>query len=431
MNTEDREEYIVDILPTEDSRYASNGFGNNGASVTTNGGSLDAIVDQAFGQLLGQRTSEDVNAFQTALENAFVEKKQGNQTVYEWQPYSYTGNDSSDLGGGVTGAQASLYYRAKTILKDVLRLLEGLKPLRTTADPENSDAIRAVVNSEVTELVRELGLPGGPRGQRVDYYFRRLLGENFTAEDSGDLMRLVRTLGLRRNRINTVAEEENYSNYLILRDYLLSLHDSWQTYKTEELEGAYLGPQLVDLSRALAVVAESVRETYRLMNRYFLGPDERRSVVINFTDAADPDLDINNSGFVLPNDMIYTFDADGAFVEILENGSSIPDQPSYAPNLKQSMTIAELLDWVTEFATKEGPMLVQEGGKLGIANAFEEKAFVLMVLVQAAAVVEPKPNSALRRGGVVRSLQDLAAQLYEVKRLASEINVPWFFDDHR
>ncbi|MEO1296479.1 MAG: hypothetical protein AAFW75_11860 [Cyanobacteria bacterium J06636_16] len=430
-----REEYLVDILPEERDGLTGSPA-SNGIS-----GTLDAIVDQAFGKLLGQQNPSNIDDFQAALANAFVEKKQGSRTTYEWQPYAYSNSSSaSDLGGGVTGAQASLYYRAKAILSDVLRLLAELKPLNPAADMENIEAVRSIVRNEVNELVRELGLPGGPRTQRVDHDFQRLLGANLDGQ-SGDLNRLTQVLGLNRESINTVTEEENYSNFLILRDYVTSLEDSWTTYKEDSQEDAYLGPQLVDLSRTLAAVAESVKETYRLMNRVFLGPNERQSVFVNFTDAEYVDVDVDTENkftfsnqFRLPDGTFYRFEEDGSFDAILitpnnDPGNSdelAPTQPTYAPNLAQSMTIAELLDWTMEFAAKEGPMLVQSSGKLGIADAFEEKAFVLMVLVQAAGAIAPeKLNSAMRRGGVMNALRDLAAQLYEVKRLAAAIRSPF------
>lgn len=453
------EEVIVDLLPV-DGQYASNNGTASSAPATSN---LDDIVQNAFNRLIGSADITDAKSLQTALTNAYVEKKQGNRTTYEWQPYTYSAN-AADLGGGVTGAQASLHYRAKSILSDVLRLLDRLQPLKTDSDRENSDAIKAVVRSEVSELVRELGLPGGPREQRIDLYFLQLLGQGENAETSGDLYQLKDALGLKGDLVNTVTEEENFSNFLILRDYVISLKDSWEQYKEQSQKNAFLGPQLVDISRSLAVIAESVRETYRLMDRYLLGPEERKTVVLNFDRAGEiitvdknsnvPDLPENfldagslqpaiNKGeiglrqFYLTGDESLPKDQRSLYRFVYQIKSQLSDGvsqligmpiykglPDYAPNLSRSMTVAELLDWVSEFATKEGPLLVQSGGKLGIADAFEEKSFVLMTLVKAATAITPKPNSAFRREGVIRALDDLSAQLYEVKRLAAAIQPP-------
>jgi ABC-type phosphate transport system permease subunit len=74
-------------------------------------------------------------------------------------------------------------------------------------------------------------------------------------------------------------------------------------------------------------------------------------------------------------------------------------------------------------ATKEWPALAKDGGKLGIAKTIAETADKLMILVQAASYA-PVRNSAFRRAGVVRSLRDLAFQIYQVKRLASALILP-------
>ena len=62
------------------------------------------------------------------------------------------------------------------VLDHSLPLLEMLKPLRPDADDESTISMRALVRSALSELVGELGNVGGPRVQRVNEYFTRLLG---------------------------------------------------------------------------------------------------------------------------------------------------------------------------------------------------------------------------------------------------------------
>ena len=76
----------------------------------------------------------------------------------------------------VTGAQASIYARAKVALDQSLPLLDGLTSLRTDILPEDQQATRSIVRTELTQLVNELGIAGGPRVQRVDELFGYLLG---------------------------------------------------------------------------------------------------------------------------------------------------------------------------------------------------------------------------------------------------------------
>src|SRR5437660_93036 len=43
------------------------------------------------------------------------------------------------------------------------------------ADPQDTEAVRAIIRSEMGELVNELGMPRGPRVQRVDSLFSLLI----------------------------------------------------------------------------------------------------------------------------------------------------------------------------------------------------------------------------------------------------------------
>jgi hypothetical protein len=67
---------------------------------------------------------------------------------WEWKPQNYM--VQADLGE-VTGAQASIYTRAKAAIDQALPLLDGLTPLREDADPEDCEAIRALVRSELKD----------------------------------------------------------------------------------------------------------------------------------------------------------------------------------------------------------------------------------------------------------------------------------------
>jgi hypothetical protein len=149
-------------------------------------------------------------------------------------------------------------------------------------------------------------------------------------------------------------------------------------------------------------MAESVRETYRIMDLVFLGPEERQSVFIDFTQARANEMPAGIA-FPLPDN----------------TGYSIQDTLQLVP----AMDLERLLCWAIRFATEEGPTLARSGGKLGIANVIAKTAQKLMILLQAASYV-PVRNSAFRRAGALRALRDLAFQTYQVQRLAQELIPP-------
>ena len=130
-------------------------------------------------------------------------------TTWTWTPRSYA--VQVDMTA-ITGAQASIYQRAKAALDQSLPLLDGLYALDPTADPQDTEATRTIVRSALVELVNELGMVGGPRPQRVDDYFDALLDYNpdhqdpltLTEPDSvgGQLGRLRDRFGLTRDQIS-------------------------------------------------------------------------------------------------------------------------------------------------------------------------------------------------------------------------------------
>ena len=394
---------VVDILPTYDHVTA---VGRSRAITPTEsrGGSLQQVVNNAFNRVLGQTFQAGEGAkFRNSLDRAFTFEETNGQRNYILTPRTYT--PQNELGGTISGAQASLYHRAKAALKEILPLLDSLYALDPSTDEQNEEAVRAIIRTEIIELVNEMGVHQGPRIQRVDSLFELLIGSsNITIPEQyrGQLRDLANILGLNRSLINTVDEEQNYSNLLIIRDYMFSLRESWNNYINDTGSGAYIGTQLVLLSQALSVVAESVRETYHIMDLVFLRAEERQSVWIDFTKAKDKNAS-GNIAFYLPDGTGYS-------------------QKDTA-QLQHSMDVERLLSWVLQFSTKEGPVLARSGGKLGIVNAIADTSEKLMILVQAASYV-PVPNSAFRREGVVRALRDLAFQIYQVNRLAKEVIPP-------
>ena len=140
------------------------------------GAGYGQTVDQAMRDVLGWRPSADVAGFQAALTGAFQLRQVEGHTVWSWQQRGYA--VQADMGA-LTGAQASIYARAKSALDQIQPLLAGLTTLNPALyEPQDLETIRTVVSTELQELVDELALPGGPRIQRVNQLFRLLVGED-------------------------------------------------------------------------------------------------------------------------------------------------------------------------------------------------------------------------------------------------------------
>ena len=121
----------------------------------------------AVGDVLGWKVkAADPKGFVGALTASFACTDVEGHTQCTWTPRTYA--VQTDLAGGITGAQASLYSRAQEALNQALPLLDGLYPLDPEADAEDVTALKGIARSQLTELVNELGVAGGPRISRVE-----------------------------------------------------------------------------------------------------------------------------------------------------------------------------------------------------------------------------------------------------------------------
>jgi hypothetical protein len=356
-----------------------------GSPVSPGTSQLGQIVDGALREVLGWRPrTTDAQGFVAALNQSFSVKEVEGHIEWKWTPRSYA--VAAELGA-VTGAQASIYSRAKAMLDQSIPLLEGLHPLNAAFDVEDVEAIRAIVKSSLTELVAELGREGGPRIARVDELFFQLFATDKikdlddTEDLDGQLGLLRERFGLERKFVNTIDEEQNLTNYLIIADNTISLRFTWdQQKKFFDLDATdvFLGTQTVLLSRALAVVAESVEETYFVMDSVFLGSAERQVLELHF------------------------------------DGSDLP-----------AIFLGDLLSWVEMFATDEGPRLIRDGGKDGVVEAFSKTADKLFRLVEATEGLSAQGGVGLpasfRTARVQRALGELRDQLANVSDLAEQI----------
>lgn len=365
---------VFPILTEEvDSSAVAGGRGGAGR------GASGPVVDRALRQVLSWRPrKEDPKGFLTALNQSMTLKEVDGRSVWQWTPRSYAVQVEA---GAITGAQASIYTRAKNALDQALPQLKHLVSLGTDTDAEQQQALLAIIESEFTELVNEFGYEGGPRVQRVDMLFQLLLGDADSFDKlSGHLGDLQEELDLEPANVNTVDEEHNLTRFSVSVDYLIDLRRSWEAQRNffnGSGEGVFLGTQLVLIGRALTVIAESVQEVYYTMDSVFMGAAERQATQLQ-----------------------------------LESGP---------------MLVSELLGWAEHVATEEGPRLIRDGGRAGVI-ALHTAAQTLAMLVQEAQTTANRGNQAhgeLPEGyatpRVQRALAELQHHLAELATLAGQL----------
>lgn len=343
----------------------------------------------------------------------------------------------SDLAGGITGAQASVYTMARTLLDQMLPLIDGLRPLDPAADMEYVTALKDLASSQLNNLTQEIGYLGGPRVVRVNQYFQMLLGGTvnldlgatpptahlhrppppppptppphmangaplpmrnwYTNPDTvlGTLGDLRDVMGLRQmpgpgsfvSYINTIDDETNVTNFRIVVDYANSLWNGWvnniQFFVTTSTP--FLGTQLVIVSRQLGVVAETVDEVRFVLNSVFIGPAERQTVMLDLR--------------------------------------SLPGFHHVPP-----IFLEDLLSWTQSFVTEEAPGIIQSAGKFGLGEEFCAMIYQLSRQIwgalQFAQSIHSNPPG-LNTYRVLAALQKLASQLYELFRLAYPVGASY------
>jgi hypothetical protein len=350
-------------------------------------GSWNRLVEGTLKEVLGWRPKKDAGGVVAALTQSFSPTEAGGFTEWKWNPRTYTVQVQADMGA-VTGAQASIYSRAKNSLDAAQPLLDGLTPLIVDADLEDIEASRSIVRNHLQELIRELGTEGGPRPSRVDQFFAILSGPRILKAGQaliefdpdkvpGQLGTLRDRFGMLRKNVNTIDEEQNLTNYVILVDYVQILRQSWESQRDffdrlphQGLQ-PYLGTQLVLVSRALSVVAESVTEVGFTMDSVFLGPAERATIGLNMGPGESP------------------------------------------------LFVSELLNWIEQFASEEAPRLITDSGKDGV-EAMKTTLTSLSRFTRLATTQVNVP-AAFNTSRVRRAWTELADQIDNVSTLIAGI----------
>jgi hypothetical protein len=359
------------------------------------GAPLTGIVGKALTDVLGWKVNTaDAKGFVGALTQSFTLTLVEGHTEAAWNPRSYA--VQTDLSGGITGAQASLYTRAQDASDKGLPLLDGLYPLDPEAEPEDVTALRELAKSQLGEIVREFGAVGGPSVLRVDTYFQILIGtpvpavpgttpptdaDNLTDGTLKDLRDVYGLAFLDNPFSNSIADEQDITNFRIIVDYVISLFQTWVNNRQfftlgNGTQSAFFGTQLVLISRQLSVILETVNEVRFALDSVFIGPSERQTLLIQFPGGDPPPI----------------------FLE-------------------------DMLNEFQDFFGDEGPRLLRDGGRLAV------KSNILPVVRSFSRMAEGARRPAnlgrlpdgFRTPRVRRSLDDLHSQTRELVKLVEPV----------
>lgn len=302
-----------------------------GAPTTDLGPTVNAAIRDVLGY---QPRAADPRAFVDALKASFRLSTVEGHVDAEFVPRGYA--LQTDLGA-VSGGQASLYRRATLARTEILRILDGITPLRSDADPDDTEAFRSLVRNSVERLVDELGAAGGPRTQRVDEYFRALLGVSSGRRPTPDTV--GGQVGALRDRYlltatysRTVPKETVRTSFWTLADLIADLQIAWKAQhgRFTTAGDGFLGTDLLVISTLLESAAQQVDEFESVLDSVWVNAAERRTVRVDKTTG---------------------------------------------------LTLDGLLGWLRSFLADEGRHVAQEAGRDGIVSTLAPTALVLYQII--------------------------------------------------
>ncbi len=277
----------------------------------------------------------DYRTFRAALEVSFEYKEVGGRSSYEWKPRAYPTRGTTDIGGGISGAQSSLVSFANSLHERAVPIIDQLRSLKSNTDEQELEAARNIFRTALSEFVNELSREGGPRAPRANELARSifdtrtgrghivrlglLIGTIQTNIDDEDMAELTPSGRFLPNRrfVVTTEEEEILTSFITLADYYFAIDQSWDNYRRDFFQ-ADLGTGLLTLERQLSVLEETINETYVAFDSVNIDQAERLAILI---------------------------DLQGPY---------------------KDMSVEDLLSWIVTFASSEAPQLIRDGGKWGV-----------------------------------------------------------------
>ncbi|MGC4109533.1 MAG: hypothetical protein QM747_03720 [Nocardioides sp.] len=324
----------------------------SGVASTSTSADVAPQVSAALREVLGWRPRvEDPKAFVDALDSSFRLTLVEGHVEAQFVPRGYA--VQADLGA-VSGGQASLYRRADVMRTEMLRILDGLRSLRTDGDTDDMESYRILVRTAIQRLVDEMGAAGGPRVAMVDSYLRGLTGlsrnssANPTADTiAGQLGALRDRFGLVDDNVNTVEEEGARTALWTLVDMVTDLRRSWNTQVSlfENANGTgFIGTDLVRISRLMEAASDQVSEVEAALDSVLINMSERRTIEVR----------------------------------------------------GRGLTLDGLLSWIRTYLTEEGRQIAQDTGRDGIVSSLAPTVRVLAREVRhVSGVLEAQHRSAL------------------------------------
>jgi hypothetical protein len=403
-------------------RYAGNqqtayDSGSVQSSPTNTSNQWERVVDRAIGQVLGKSPGKGANNFVNALDIAFGNQGYGrsNMAITSVENYGTTG-----LLAEVSTEQAILYRQVSTNMMDALKVLADIQSFSPKADKESVEALRELIRGRINSLVDEFRRADEPRADLVTADLRAL--DEYIVEFGKQAF-------LNISGAVTIEDEEQVTNFKLLKSYLNTLRDAWKRFdRTIRSERTNSLSVRIDRARViLPIVSQANLDFSNALESVGLSENERRSRASLFTALDSPAiLEYQvppTKGSALPGDrslqtvarLLNSIDANGQ-----------PLDPEYLSTWLPNITVSDLIDWLDRYANIEAPTALESSYGIDFVTDRADKLFWTIAPVVAhlktVFAINPSSQSMLKQilsnERVTWALDNLLSQLDAIADLA-------------
>lgn len=372
--------------------------------------SLERQVDSAIAQALHKTPGRGATNFVKALDAAYPRSKDG-QTVTA-SSRSQVGLYNSDENGKSSGLgelstrQLALHRQTSIVAADALKILAELQPFTPDADNDRVEALRALIQSQITLLVEEFGRADEPRSARVESALKSL--REYVSE-------FGKQAHLNNPMLVAILDDENQTTkFELLSSYTKSISQAWANYyQPGKASKPHSLSEKVDRARVLLpIVSQATIDFSNALESVGLSESERRSRASLFS--------------TLNVDAIRETETDfrgnpkaGVTIRVAEKtpiGKWLPD-----------ITVSDLIDWLDRFSNMEAPSALESTYGIDFVTDQSDRLFWTI----AAIVAHLKTTSSFSQGSksmleqilsnerVSWSLDNLLSQLQALAALAA------------
>ncbi|MBD2157864.1 hypothetical protein [Leptolyngbya sp. FACHB-16] len=311
--------------------------------MSSSASSLERQVDSAIAQALKKTPGRGATNFVKALDAAYPWSTNGAMAGISSRSQAVLFNAHSDVAssglGELSTRQMALHRQTSIIAADALKILEELHSFVPDADNDRVEALRSLIQHQITLLIEEFGRADEPRAARVESALKSL--REYVSE-------FGRQAQLNDPMLVAILDDENQTTkFELLSAYTKSMSQAWVNYSRAERSGkSYSLSEKVDRARViLPIVSQAAIDFSDALESVGLSESERRSRASLFSTLNVVSIQQSEQDDISG----VSQSREPRFVTVKNQiGQQLPN-----------ITVSDLIDWLDRFSNIEAPSALE------------------------------------------------------------------------